>query len=158
MDGISLHADLKRIGQFQDVSEARNDCGTLKRLRISPNLLNLAYSKDDFHACKESLASRTKHKTYRIHRLQDSKSISCEKMKSGDRKECWNTVNERSSRDFGHFSLMAVESVGSVVYWSCRSNGESDNSDFVISIRTGGIDIQTSTKTNFSYTFKIKIT
>ena len=80
MDGTSLRADLKRIGQFQDVSEARNDCGTLKRLRISQNLLKLAYSKDDFHACNESLASKTKHKTYRILRLQNSKSISCEKL------------------------------------------------------------------------------
>jgi hypothetical protein len=53
---------------------------TLRILKISQNLLKLAYSKDDFHACNESLASRTKHKTYRILRLRNSKSISCKKL------------------------------------------------------------------------------
>jgi hypothetical protein len=28
MDGTSLHAYLRRIWQFQNVSDARNDCGT----------------------------------------------------------------------------------------------------------------------------------
>ena len=52
---------------------------------------------------------------------------------------------------------MAVESVGSGVYWSRRSNGESEFCDFDEDT-TGGIDIQTGMKTSVSLSIIIEIT
>jgi hypothetical protein len=53
---------------------------------------------------------------------------------------------------------MAIVSVGLVVYWSCRSNGESEFCDFDEDTRTGGIDIQTGMKTSVSLSIIIEIT